>query len=818
MTFPICPCDGAQIKAPVNLPALPHISYRVGTYVDFRRALLTPLPGEHALSVDGAPVWRTGGGGDLAVMIAEWFAYIADILTFYNERIANQDYLGTADLMESVARLIVVLGYRPRPAIGATGQLAALVTAGQSVLLPKGLQFQSKPTPGQPPQTFELAADTLIGPPDQIPATPPPLLLAPAGFTSSWPVFGAALSRSSIFRMKGNVGFGTHPVVPRPPVPGNETYSLLLRGAVDDIVAGASLLLARRDAPLDPPLLAAVQTSTIEPATAGGQQTRLTFKLTPPTGLTAAQARLERPNQSASLWTLNSIPAISGNDVHLASVVRQFRPNDWVLFTQPPLTAVLRQVKSTSETIWDATASSDAPEKAADPNHPVPIPHTVLTLATALPDGWNGSATLHFDWISVGALLNQPFGLWTGSPTTLLASSAQAFSAGSDYPILLQDSTGIGIPATGSSDGADLMLGALPSPLPSLQPPFTVLPNVLTVTRGKTVANEVVGSGDATKPAQSFRLKQSPVTYLQSGAGFASTIGLTVGGQPWTEVTSFYDQGADATVFVTYEDDEGKTHVMFGDGDNGARLPTGTNNVVATYRIGAGAASPPAGKLTVIAQSYPGLRAVLNPVAVGGGSDPDPPDQVRRYAPRSVLAFGRAVSVFDYEAIAALTPGVTRSRAVWAWNDARQRTLVTVYVGDDAAAAAAAKMALAAAGDPNRPVQVVQATPIAVVLTLTLTIKSGMDPNAIGASVVFALTDAETGLFGAVRSAVGRSVFDSQIESAVLGVPGAVAIIAASFTAGGGPDAGPLHNPGEGAYYTLDPADIALRTEPDGHG
>ena len=149
------------------------------------------------------------------------------------------------------------------------------------------------------------------------------------------------------------------------------------------------------------------------------------------------------------------------------------------------------------------------------------------------------------------------------------------------------------------------------------------MPNVLPVTRGKTVAKEVLGSGDATNPAQSFKLSQSPVTYLQTGATWASTISLTVNGQPWTEVASFYGQPANATVYVTYQDD-GATHVQFGDGVNGARLPTGVNNVVATYRIGAGAASPPAGKLTVIAQSYPGLRAVLNPVAVGGGATPIP--------------------------------------------------------------------------------------------------------------------------------------------------------------------------------------------------
>ena len=44
-------------------------------------------------------------------------------------------------------------------------------------MLPKGLQFQSKPTPGEAPQLFELATDTAIAAPDQLPATPPPVLL-----------------------------------------------------------------------------------------------------------------------------------------------------------------------------------------------------------------------------------------------------------------------------------------------------------------------------------------------------------------------------------------------------------------------------------------------------------------------------------------------------------------------------------------------------------------------------------------------------------------------------------------------------------------
>ena len=814
MTFPICPCDGAHIETSVNLPALPHIAYRAGTYADFRRAILAPVAAD-ALS---DPVWRTDGGGDLAVMIAEWFAYIADILTFYNERIANEDYLGTADLPESVAHLIALLGYRPRPAIGAAGYLAALVTARQSAVLPQGLQFQSKPAPGQEPQIFELAAATPIGPPDQIPATPPPELLAEVPPPPSWDVFSGAFGRSVLSRLKIGIGRGHGPVI-HPPAPGSETYSLLLAGKVDSIDPGDALLLAPRD-PALAPLLATVKTATVQPTPAGAQQTRLTFTFTPPAippdGLTAAQAQLQRTNQSANLWSLYA-GAVDGNDVHLASLVRQIRPDDWVLITHPDEAPMLVQVTATSETIWDAHAPSLRRHLATV--NPVPIPHTVLTLSQALNSTWGGETTVRFGWIAVGPLIDQPFGAWNGTPTALVASGAQPFPTGSGYQLLLQDANGVGLVAAGSSnDGANLALGALPDPEPTLQPPFTVLPNLLKVTRGKTVANEVLGSGDATNPAQSFRLKQSPVTYLQQGAGFASTISLTVGGQPWTEVASFYDQDPDATVFVTREDDQGKTLVTFGDGVNGARLPTGTDNVVATYRIGAGAAAPAAGKLTVIAQSYPGLRAVLNPVAVGGGADADPTDKVRRYAPRSVLAFGRAVSVFDYEAIAALTPGVTRARAAWTWNDARQRTLVTVYVGDDAAAAAAAKTALAAAGDPNRPITVVQATPVVIALALAVTITPGVDPAAVTAGVVAALADPDTGLFGAGRAAIGQPVFGSAIEQAVLAVPGAVAITAASFIADDSLDAGPLHDPGEGGYFTLDPTDISLVTEPDTHG
>jgi hypothetical protein len=134
-----------------NPPGRDTLLYRVGDFVTFRHALLLSLDNEIELVN-----WRPGASGDLALQMMEWWAYLADILTFYNERVANQDYLRTADLPESVTRLIKVLGYRPRPGIGARGTLAALLAGPKSVHLDPIFAVQSKPGPGKQPQVFEL--------------------------------------------------------------------------------------------------------------------------------------------------------------------------------------------------------------------------------------------------------------------------------------------------------------------------------------------------------------------------------------------------------------------------------------------------------------------------------------------------------------------------------------------------------------------------------------------------------------------------------------------------------------------------------------
>ena len=164
----VCSCGSFSHPLMIlNPPGQDFIAYRVGDYTAFRRALLQNLDGETELSSTSGgittQIWRPGGQGDLALQMMEWWAYLSDILTFYNERVATESYLRTADQSLSVNRLVRLLGYRPRPGIGATGTLAALASGSQPFTLPAGFAVQSKPGPGKQPQVFELTADTTVG-------------------------------------------------------------------------------------------------------------------------------------------------------------------------------------------------------------------------------------------------------------------------------------------------------------------------------------------------------------------------------------------------------------------------------------------------------------------------------------------------------------------------------------------------------------------------------------------------------------------------------------------------------------------------------
>ena len=178
-----CRCDGCcagiSVATPVsvaNPPGLPQLTYRVGIHPQFlatmhARLASTEFPALAALS--------TRDAADFSVALLDGWATIADVLTFYTERIANEGFLRTATEEFSVRRLAELVGYQPRPGLSASAYLAFTVTAGQTVPIPIGTKAQQVPPPAPLPATLETGE-----PPTATKAQPPPAPL-PATFETA---------------------------------------------------------------------------------------------------------------------------------------------------------------------------------------------------------------------------------------------------------------------------------------------------------------------------------------------------------------------------------------------------------------------------------------------------------------------------------------------------------------------------------------------------------------------------------------------------------------------------------------------------------
>ena len=262
----------------------------------------------------------------------------------------------------------------------------------------------------------------------------------------------------------------------------------------------------------------------------------------------------------------------------------------------------------------------------------------------------------------------------------------------------MQDANGDG--AAASVDTADTVHDTGPGA--GADAAAQALFNLLAVTRGKTVPSEVLGSGNCRDPRPGLHAAER-AGHLSAGRRLGLGRQLQQHGQglgqrlQWPEVRSFYGQPADAQVFLTREDEQGKTHVVF----NGRAADRGQQHR-GQLPLRRRRPAPAPGSLTVVLQPQPGLAAIVNPVAPAAAPTPTRPTKIRKLAPLSVLTFGRAVSLDDFQTIAGSAPGVTRAAAAYRVRSGVAAARVTVWVGDDEGAVAAAQNAFAAAADPNR--------------------------------------------------------------------------------------------------------------------
>jgi len=243
---------------------------------------------------------------------------------------------------------------------------------------------------------------------------------------------------------------------------------------------------------------------------------------------------------------------------------------------------------------------------------------------------------------------------------------------------------------------------------------MTIYGNVVKATHGET-RREVLGSGDASKPMQSFTLRQSPLTFVPAPtpAGAASTLVLRVNEVEWHETDTLAGLSPDDRRFITKTDDESKTTVIFGNGRHGARPPTGRENIAADYRNGIGQpGNVKAGQISQLGTRPLGVKEVINPLPSTGGADREGRDQIRKNAPVGVLALDRLVSVQDYADFTRTFAGIGKASAIKLSDGAREVVHVTIAGANDIPIDPVDDLyknlvrALRELGDPHLPIEV----------------------------------------------------------------------------------------------------------------
>ena len=159
-------CAGLSTATPVevfNRPGLSAVQYRSSTHAQLKSTMLARLSASQHPALQ--PL-RARSDDDFAVALLDSWAVVLDILTFYQERIANESYLRTAKERRSLLEQARLIGYEPRPGVAASTYLAftvddptppptpglavpATATVPSEVIIEKGTKVQSIPGPAE---------------------------------------------------------------------------------------------------------------------------------------------------------------------------------------------------------------------------------------------------------------------------------------------------------------------------------------------------------------------------------------------------------------------------------------------------------------------------------------------------------------------------------------------------------------------------------------------------------------------------------------------------------------------------------------------
>lgn len=750
--------------------------------------------------------WQAGTASDYQTIFVELWAYLADILTFYQERIANEAYLGTAALRDSLLKLASVTDYHPRPGAGATGLVAFSAAKGSSLIVPANFRVGSKPAPGQQSIVFQTsAAVTVLGDNSSIPLS---LVSPDVPFPQNTIVLQGTKNSLAIDDFVLAVeNQGTQ----------NEAAHLLQLSTVDvdnaantttiswvQEVGDGSYVEASKQVSLFALRVKAAPFGVNAPAWNTLSPALTNFNNSPNTSFPAAPYQnnwdTSRIGSSANPWFYVPVPDDLNSVLFLDAVYKQLNYTSqnpgWAILLTGGVFQVLHVVDARPAAKVTYALSSKVTRFTFAENmssNVFPFRDTVvltgdellpLQVDLPLPAELSGS-----DLILQGrrTLSSGQAIVIEGNLFDAAANAGTNTSAAE--PCILD-----GIPVLDQINNVTRV--KLKSPLIHTydRASVSVFGNIVEITQGETVKDEVLGSSDGSA-FQAYPLKKKPLTYLPSSdpeglVAVKSTLTVTVNSVAWNERPNLALSGPDANDFATTLDDTGQTAVVFGDGFNGSRPPSGMNNIHVRYRNGLGSAGNlPAGSIQQLIDSIPGLKKVTNPLPLSGGADADFPAQIRNAAPASVRTFSRAVSAPDYAALALSFPGITKATAAWIVTDpVTNRSVAHPYVQLTLATvdetpikgtllASNLRSFLDSHRDPNVPLGFQDFKPVYIELIIEIAIDGHFPLNATLGRVKAALNSGENpdgsfGYFAFQNLGFGQPIFLCAIHAAAQNIAG----------------------------------------------
>jgi predicted phage baseplate assembly protein len=770
-------CEGVETITPESLenrPGLSTLVYRVGTYSSFKKSMHAALSKQSALRN-----LTTRLDDDPSMALMDGWAVVLDVLSFYQERIANEGFLSTATERRSLLEMARSIGYELRPGVAAGTYLAfTLETAPGAPLeatIAIGAKGQSIPGQDELPQTFETVEEITA--------------------KVAW---NALKPRQ------------TELVLPKL---GDTT--VYLKGTSTNLKPGDALLLIGDERKTDSGnenwdfrRVKMIETDTDRDHT----------MVTCDRGLGSTFPFFEPAKENPKVYVFRQRAAIFGHNAQAWATlpvslrVGEISPEDQSFIqgpfygresswananfaegtTQIDLDAVYSQIvvdswivlaKSGDEEVFSVTKV----EEKTKSDYLMSAKITCLTLSGENIHYFSPQNASVYAQSELLEMAEKPITDVISGDVIVLDQEIEGLTAGQLMIVSgTKSDTDESVSEIGTLDDKALENGYTKLFFTTaLQNSYqrdsvTINANVARATHGET-KTEVLGSGDGSQSFQKFVLKQTPITYVSAAtpSGAETTLEVRVNDLLWEEVPTLYGVLPDERVYITRIADDGKVSVCFGDNITGARLPTGVENVKAIYRVGTGLdGMVDAEQISLLMTRPLGVQGVINPFAPTGAADPEERDDARQNAPLTVLTLDRIVSLRDFEDFTRAFSGIGKAQATLLWNGERRMVHITVadttgkVVESDSDLYRNLIAGIDLARHSDQTVQVDSHES----LTFNIDAKVWVQPDFIAADVLTDVQEALVSAFSFETRSFGQAVTKGEVLAVMQAVSGVIAV------------------------------------------